>query len=755
MSLENKNRKRCSGRFAAVLWLLFFLVSCLFLLCKLPSTNINSNILDMLPQPESEQVNWQTFLQGSEKKIIFAIKGPEEAAQYFWDQMDRSTLIEEVLGKVDEKQIGQVKRLFEKYKVSFLSDSVLEELSNPEKYATKILKQLYSPISPINGRDLKNDPLLLAKNSSGTFLDSRLVARNGWLQVQDANNYWTTVFVELKDHLSVDQIHIAVDFFKATIQKVEKNFPGCQVLYQGIPFHSDLVANTTKEDIAKLGGISVLALVLLIWWSYKSLKPLILCLVSILVGLVVGLSANILFFGQLHAITLVMCVSLIGLATDYTTYFCAMRSTAPPNETSAETMVKIRPSLVHAVLTTVIAYAVLLIAPFPGLRELAVFAVFGLVASCVTVLLWFPLFPDPSPGRNEILSELGHRYIEFWAQKKYQAKALVLVILVFCLLGLNQVFIDDSLLYLQTPNPTLIEQEKRIFRLLGREFSQQTLIIEANNEEELLDRLYKVRQIFDKNQMSSKSFLPPLRSIAKQRKANEAVLNAFPSIKERLLKNGIRLGEISPAPLLSWEEFLNSSLGKNYRDMYQKVGEKLIYAIPVTKDPTLLEELHKAELDVYIHDHRSEIEKVLSSYRSLIGKLLFGSYFLILVSFLFKFGFKSTLAAATSLMLSLGCGLAVLGFVGWPINIFSLFALILVLGIGVDYQVFFQQLYRTNQSASYALLVAAATTLMSLGILVFSSTLAVQNFGLVLSVGVLTAFLTSPISFIFRHEQKK
>ena len=98
-------------------------------------------------------------------------------------------------------------------------------------------------------------------------------------------------------------------------------------------------------------------------------------------------------------------------------------------------------------------------------------------------------------------------------------------------------------------------------------------------------------------------------------------------------------------------------------------------------------------------------------------------------------------------------GAAALGFFGMPFNVFSVFALILILGIGIDYQIFFLRLSETRKNSLFALFVAAASTILSLGILGLSETAAVRNFGITLTFGVLTAFLTSPISLLLNHEK--
>lgn len=53
------------------------------------------------------------------------------------------------------------------------------------------------------------------------------------------------------------------------------------------------------------------------------------------------------------------------------------------------------------------------------------------------------------------------------------------------------------------------------------------------------------------------------------------------------------------------------------------------------------------------------------------------------------------------------------------LNLFSLFALLVVLGIGIDYVVFFARLSAEPVQVSFAVTVAMTTILMSLGILAF------------------------------------
>ncbi|MCV5804295.1 hypothetical protein OFN34_36415, partial [Escherichia coli] len=54
-----------------------------------------------------------------------------------------------------------------------------------------------------------------------------------------------------------------------------------------------------------------------------------------------------------------------------------------------------------------------------------------------------------------------------------------------------------------------------------------------------------------------------------------------------------------------------------------------------------------------------------------------------------RFGWRKGFISLVPSVLSLGCGLAVLAMSGQAVNLFSLLALVLVLGIGINYTLFF------------------------------------------------------------------
>jgi predicted exporter len=88
--------------------------------------------------------------------------------------------------------------------------------------------------------------------------------------------------------------------------------------------------------------------------------------------------------------------------------------------------------------------------------------------------------------------------------------------------------------------------------------------------------------------------------------------------------------------------------------------------------------------------------------------------------------------------------LSSLGLLGSPFSLFHALALILVLGIGIDYSLFFAEAKHTSTGVMMAIFMSATSTLLAFGLLAFSQTNAIHFFGLTLLLGIGYTFLLAP-----------
>jgi predicted exporter len=132
---------------------------------------------------------------------------------------------------------------------------------------------------------------------------------------------------------------------------------------------------------------------------YRSPLPLVLVITPVAFGLLLGVLVVQALFGTVHGITLGFAATLIGEAVDYPNYL--LLNTAP-GESAASAARRIRPTLTLAVLTTIASALALTLSSFTGLAQLGVLTMVGVaVAGLMThrVIPWLmgaePLLVKP------------------------------------------------------------------------------------------------------------------------------------------------------------------------------------------------------------------------------------------------------------------------------------------------------------------------------------------------------------------------
>ncbi len=83
-------------------------------------------------------------------------------------------------------------------------------------------------------------------------------------------------------------------------------------------------------------------------------------------------------------------------------------------------------------------------------------------------------------------------------------------------------------------------------------------------------------------------------------------------------------------------------------------------------------------------------------------------------------------------------------------NLFNYLALILVLGIGIDFTLFIAEARHELDATMFAITLSALTTMLSFGLLSLSGTYAVHSFGLTVLIGIACAYLLAPLAIGLR-----
>ncbi len=170
--------------------------------------------------------------------------------------------------------------------------------------------------------------------------------------------------------------------------------------------------------LAIVGSVVMGSLLLL---AFASLRALAVAMLPVATGIVAGIVAVSLTFGAVHGITLGFGSTLIGEAVDYAIYFLIQARGAPasaPLGSAGDGPPVVRgwlrwrdenwPTVRLGLLTSVCGFAALAFSGFPGLAQLGVFSVAGLTGAALATRYVLPvLMPDGASGRGVLRTPLG------------------------------------------------------------------------------------------------------------------------------------------------------------------------------------------------------------------------------------------------------------------------------------------------------------------------------------------------------------
>ncbi|MBV9892239.1 MAG: transporter, partial [Rhizobacter sp.] len=163
--------------------------------------------------------------------------------------------------------------------------------------------------------------------------------------------------------------------------------PGLRVVVSGAGRFAVESRARIKAEVERLAIVGSLIVVALLWLAFASLRSLAVALLPVATGVVAGIAAVSIGFGHVHGMTLGFGTTLIGEAVDYAIYYLIQSRAAGPGHWRRKSWPTVRLGL----FTSLIGFAALVFTGFPGLAQLGVFSIAGLVAAAATTRFVFPV----------------------------------------------------------------------------------------------------------------------------------------------------------------------------------------------------------------------------------------------------------------------------------------------------------------------------------------------------------------------------
>ncbi len=754
-----------SEKTVALLWLAVCLALAVALAVLLPRSQLNSSVLALLPQQNLGQAPAEIqhgFMQRLDRQLVWLVSANDqegEAAAAWWQaQLHALPMLKQVSGELNDDQMQRWGVYAFQHRNGLIDAATRARLQNGGgAQADWILAQLFSAFAGVGSKEIGNDPLLLVRGAQLALQQNanKMLLHNGWLTVNDAQQRrWYFLHGELASNaFSIKESHQLVTALNQLELQFKTRWPDAQLLTRGTVLFSDDASQRAQHDVETLGSVTLAGLLLLVWLVFRSLRPLALCALSVAIGAMAGTVLTLLCFGELHLTTLVMSLSIVGISADYTLYYLTERMVHGEDATPWQSLHKVRGTLLLALGTTAIAWLLMLLAPFPGLRQLAVFAASGLSASCLTVICFYPWLVRGLPVRPIPAMVWLARWLAAWRRNNWLKRGLPALVAIYAVSGMLQLHVDDDIAHLQSAPAKLLAQDRQLAQLTGQQADQTWFVVWGDDEQQALQRLSALAPTLQQAQQQgwfAHYRVLPLSSLAQQQQDVALLQQAAPTILERLKQAGITVAkaDLSAMPV-TVGDWLASPLSEGWRLLWLSLPDgrsSVLVPIGGVKNSAALQQLASQQAGVSWVDRKASYDELFRFWRTLLSGLLALALLLITASYMLRLGVKAGMRSALPSWLSLAAALATLGWIGASLNLFALLALILVLGIGINYTLFFSNPRGTPLTSMLAVTLAMMTTLLTLGMLVFSSTAAISGFGTVLCSGIFCAFLLAPLA---------
>lgn len=739
----------------------------------------DTDILALLPAQDRDPAVQQAFAHmadAAQQKVIVLVgardwENARRAADAYRAVLSPHADLLQFTDSLGEQAQQDWLALFQQHRMALLTDADEAALHTQDRqyWVESALSKLYSPFAGPKIGAWQDDPFgLFGGWVQARAQETPVRPRDGRLFV--TNGERTYIVMPLNLHVpafSMDAQKTVTPLLVTARHAAIAAVPGAEVLEAGVILHAAAAGKQASSEISTIGFGSLLGIVLLIWFSFRSLKPFAYITLLLGVGFLGALSICMLLFGRVHLLTLVFGATLIGVAQDYGIYFLCHRVGADAATTSQQLLRHLRPGLLLTLAAAAIGYAGLALTPFPGLRQMAVFSIMGLMFAWLTVVCWYPLLISATSLKNAGQAQAFSAVLRYWPVLRADRRSALVLLAVAALLafGWSRLEVNDNIRSLQNPPKHLLDEQIKLSKLLDAPTPVQFYLVRGTTAEQVLQREEALKRRLD-----------PLISQGKIT-GYQAISNWVPSAltqtgrhrlaEEKLLADGaalaalaVKLGEDENwlrtrrerainESALTVDAFMAAPASAPWRHLWLGRSGEGYASVVALRGLGLasLPELQRAAdgvTGVQWVDKVADISTLLGKYRQYMGWALLFSYAAVFCLLFLRYR-GSTWRVLAPTALASGVTLALLGILGQPLQLFHVLALMLLLGIGVDYGVFFQERpERREASAWMAVSLSAASTLLSFGLLGLSKTPALQAFGLTMLFGTALVWLIVP-----------
>ncbi len=520
-----------------------------------------------------------------------------------------------------------------------------------------------------------------------------------------------------------------------------------------------------RSESQHLSMIASAAIVVILLLVYRSLRVAILAALPLITAMLAGSCLAGLLFGELYGITLAFGITLLGVTIDYPIH---LFSHLKKSEPASQSLRRIWGTLRIGVITTCIGYLVMAVSDFRGLSQLGVFTIGGLLAGALTTRFLLPrligegwepvqhkgVYPIPRPGRlpARLLFATG------------------LGALLFLFIPPTSIWQDDLAAMSALPKRVLdLDQEMRM--QLGAPEAGQLIILHARNLEDALVQAEQLEpgleRLVESQAMAGFNLVSDYLPSRNRQLERQAVLPSDKQLSSRLKQarsnHRFRSGLFAPfledvatartLQPLELKQLAGRQIGQQLANLIHQEGDEWFLMVPLygVEDPAAIRQLITEADDASIRYLQlgEEGKRMLIGFREGIFSIMgWGVLAMICLLLVGLKSIRSAILVMLPVLLAVTLTIALLVLLGKMLTIFHLVALMLVMGIGIDYSLFFGRQEANEEErwrTFHALVVCAISTTTVFAILARSEIPVLSAIGLTTAIGVVGSFVAAMV----------
>ena len=775
---------------------------------------LQTNLLALLPKTEADPAAEQALdalANTMGERAVYLVTSRDgahakAAARSLAQALSASRAFGRVAAQLPPFDATQVARFYLPYRFGLLTADDRTALASGSTAPQALLAQrLFDPLRAGLTASLADDPFgwLSRWLSTLPLATSNLSLEDGMLVAHRDDATSVLVTATLPGSAYESSVQAAVRRATAVAEGATTDaYPDVRIARTGAVFYADAARRASEGDVHRIGILSAVGIALLMLWIFRSPKLIALGFLSTAIGVGCALAATMAVFGQLHLLTLVFGASLIGEAVDYSIQYFVLYLSEGRRWNATRALREVRPALAVALATSLLGYAILMWAPFPALKQIACFAMVGIVMAFASVTSLLPAMLERAPRRAPTrLFDGAASLLSLWqrvfaGRRAWFAAALIVAAAVPGWLRLQS---DDDIHLLVQRDPDLVAQERAVRAAVGIGDGARFFVVKGATPEAVLERCEALGERLDaplagrrlSGWQSVSQFVPSARKQAADRALLARTALASPdALRTTLIGAGFReqvareyvdawtQGARAPLTLDAW---LATPWSQPYRHLWlgpvrqtqaanevRDVGSAksgsgsgsgseagLEYAaivMPMGATPPqlpALSALARTLPGVVFVDKAASVSHLFGAYRIDSAIWLAGAVTLVLALLIGRYRLRGALRVLLPVVLSIAVALAAFGYARVPLTLFNWLALMLVLGVGVNYAVFLREgCVRENADLGAVwtgVALSAATTLLSFGLLAMSAMPVLKAFGATLALGIAVCALLAPV----------